>query len=223
MWSKLKRYFGKKPEAPVRYVLKRQNPDGRGMVKVADLAEPVPIEELYPHLEPGVYALHKYKEGVSGFEVVWGPVEVMGEKEEAPEPKSKTVKPANPLQALTEYVTALKDFRDQLHEAYNIIGEVVGKPSEETIIETMQNLRKKYDQLAEIFGSKTSSGATIPVEGKLPAWFVYMPNLTDEVMNTVEKRLARWGVIESSEKTSGERILNLPKKPGGGVEPKGEQ
>ena len=72
---------GKKKEVgeEVRYILKKRDKTG-GMVKVSELAEPTPIDDLYQNLVPGMYSLHKYKKGQVGFEVVWGPIEVLGEE-----------------------------------------------------------------------------------------------------------------------------------------------
>ena len=70
----------------VRYILKRREASG-GMVKVTELQEPVSIDDLYQSLAPGIYSLHSYRKGQTGFDVVWGPVEVLGE-----EPKERAAK-----------------------------------------------------------------------------------------------------------------------------------
>lgn len=202
-------------EAKVSYVLKRQNPDGRGMTKVCDLAGPVSIDELYPHLEPGIYALHKYTEGKSGFEVVWGPVEVVGEE---PAKRERTEKhKISPISGIVDAVQYLKDFKDDLNLLYNTLKDVVGETSEDKLINELGKLREKYEKLDNIFGSKAkgTGGTTIPVEGKIPAWMVFMPNLTDDVMDNIERRLARWGLIEAKPvpEKSGKFSLELPPKP----------
>jgi len=95
----LRREKKKEVGEEVRYILKKRDKTG-GMVKVAELQEPTPIDDLYENLVPGMYSLHKYKKGQTGFEVVWGPIEVLGE-----EPKEGTVQPTRvggPLSGLRQ-------------------------------------------------------------------------------------------------------------------------
>lgn len=83
----------------------------------------------------------------------------------------------------------------------NIIELPDGKSMEELVIEQMDKLRQKYEKMRELFGDSRVSAedAQIPVEGKIPAVAVYLPKLLDQVMDSAERRLKRWGVLGDEE------------------------
>jgi len=56
-----------------------------------------------------------------------------------------------------------------------------------------------------------SGDEKVPVEGKVPASWVYVPALVDKMFETAEKRLVKWGVLFSEEKR--EEEIEIPPPP----------
>lgn len=219
--SFLRRLFKKKKgvigEEDVRYILKKQLP-GQGMTKVADLKEPTPIDDLYQNLVPGLYSLHKYKKGQSGFEVVWGPIEVTGET-----PKEGAVQPARvggPLSGLRQWAEEMKQTKEDLAVVADVLAPMMGytKPGEvkqKTVIEQLKEAKTEQQTLNELFPLANTASQQIPISGSIPAALAYAPTMIDQSLDAVEKRLRRWGLVE--EEGVGEvehkEIIKLPEKP----------
>lgn len=225
-WEKKEKVYGE-----ANYVLKRQSEKG-GMEKVMNLADPAPIEEIYESLEPGTYALHKYMKGKSGFEVVWGPVEVAGEKtQRAPRAEKPLVEEA----ALPRYVEMLRSLavlKEKASLEYELVkgffegGSGGTRPPEgmsmEDWIDDLE--QKRFDRFAKMAGrygytrGESTSGEAMPeYEGKFPIWLhpKGIPMIVDESMEKIEKRLARWGMLGTgTQQESGDELLKFPKKPG---------
>ena len=226
MVSFLRKFFKKKKlavaEEEVRYILKKQLP-GQGMTKVAELKEPTPIDDLYQNLTPGIYSLHKYKKGQSGFEVEWGPVEVTGE---APVEKAAPTRRASPFAGLREYAEEMKAAKEDLVVVLDVLAPLAGftkmgdnsgaKPK--TLLEEIREAKAQQKDLNEFFPlSTTGTGGTqqIPISGTIPAWLAYTPQVIDTAMDSVEKRLSKWGLVEA-EGVGGspkQEIIKLPEKP----------
>ena len=200
----------------VRYILKKQGPGG-GMVKVSELTEPQPIEDLYQNLVPGMYSLHKYKKGQTGFEVVWGPVEVLGE--EAPKEGAAAVR-RSPFAGLREWANEMKEAKEDLAGAFEVLGPMAGytkagEGKQKTVVEQLQEAKAQKVVLDDLFPGSTTKSEDVPIEGKIPAWLVYAPQVVDKSMDSIEKRLTRWGLIEEQGVGSGgeKEFIRLPEKP----------
>jgi len=209
---------GKKKEVgeEARYILKKRDKTG-GMVKVSELAEPTPIDDLYENLVPGIYSLHKYKKGQTGFEVVWGPVEVLGE--EAPA-ASTEVRRASPFAGLRQYAEEMKQTKEDLVASMEVLGPMLGyqKPGEskpKSLLDEIKEAKAQQKDLNEFFPLSTSKSQDIPIAGSIPAYMVYAPQMIDQAMDAVEKRLNRWGLIEGAAEggAGAPEIIKLPDKP----------
>ena len=205
-----------------RYILKKQGKGG-GMTKVSELTEPTTIEELYESLSPGIYSLHKYKKGQTGFEVVWGPVEVLGEAEAAT--TIATTPRRNMFSGMREMAEDITAMKEDMTVFMGVFGPIFGygKPEEgkerKTIFEEIKEARGMQKDLNEIFPLASTGGgvgaSTIPVSGSIPAIAVYLPQVIDESMGRIEQRLQRWGLIGETNPLEGEgrEIIKLPEKP----------
>ena len=212
----LKRGKKEKIGEEVRYILKRRDATG-GMVKVAELQEPMPIDDLYQSLAPGVYSLHAYKKGQTGFEVVWGPVEVLGEEQAAKE-ATVTTKTRSVFGGVREVAEDFKAMKEDLAVFFDTFGPMFGygksSGQQKTLIEQLKEAREMKDTLDKIFPSSTTKSQEIPIAGSIPAWMVYAPKVVDESMDHIEKRLAKWGVIgETGAGAAPKEIIKLPEKP----------
>ena len=209
----------------VRYILKRREASG-GMVKVTELQEPVSIDDLYQSLAPGIYSLHSYRKGQTGFDVVWGPVEVLGE-----EPKERTAKVVrgSPFAGLREFAEEMKQVKEDITVAFETLGPMAGfeKPGEsksKTILEQLKEAKTEQRELNELFPSSTTKSADIPISGSIPAALVYAPQAIDQSMDAIEKRLRRWGLVEEEGVGAvGHReVIRMPEKPKRVMEKKAE-
>jgi hypothetical protein len=217
--SFFKKWFKKKKGVvdteEVRYILKKQLP-GQGMAKVAELKEPLPIDDLYQSLSPGIYSLHKYKKGQTGFEVVWGPVEVLGEEQTAKE-ATVTTRSRSVFSGVREIAEDFKAMKEDLSAFFETFGPMFGYGKggqQKTLIEQLKEAREMKDTLDKIFPTSTTKSQEIPIAGSIPAWMVYAPKVVDESMDNIERRLAKWGVIgESSAGAAPKEIIKLPEKP----------
>jgi len=194
------RNFGPKEIIEGKYVLKRQAESG-GMAKVMDLAGPTSIDELYQHLEPGIYALHQYKKGQSGFDVVWGPVEVQGDKPARPS-AAKGGGGGSALETFASYATELAKLKEDAKAQFEAIaplfgfGTPAGEPK--SIIEQLREARDDYNALGDFFGDRTSGAEPIKYEGAVPIWLHpgLIPELLDTSLEKIERRLTKWGVVD---------------------------
>lgn len=217
----LKRRFGGNEETGVSYILRRPNPEGRGMVKVLSLSEPVTAEEIYPTLDAGTYDLVKYKKGKSGFEKIWGPIEVTGSQAIVSKDSERAVQPRDPLGGLIDELDKVVKLRDNFKLAYNALGTLVGDKttSEADVIDTMEKIKEKYNKLGNIFGNKESTTSQLSppsYKGELPIWLHpdVLPKFFDGILDNFEKRAVRMGIIPS-EKEAGDmhELIVLPPKP----------
>lgn len=196
-------FFRRKKEIKVeeqraKYVLKKKTK--AGWTKVMDLPKMMSPDELYPALSPGVYVVHKYEKGASGF-TDSGPVfEVMGEekKEEAVQPRTRSV-----FSGLREMAEDFKGMKEDLAVFFTTFGPIFGfKSAEEakpkSLLEELKEARMMKEDLDKIFPSSTTKSQEIPISGSIPAWMVYAPKVVDESMENIEKRLRRWGVVEEA-------------------------
>jgi len=215
----LDRFRGKKKEKDgegvATYVLKRRVASG-GMEKVLELKEPATIDSLYETLSPGIYALHKYKKGQSGFEQLWQ-AEVLGE-----EPKEEVAKRtrAGPFAGLREFAEEMKQTKEDLTVALETLAPMVGfvKPGEltqKTIVEQLREAKAEQKDLNDLFPSSTTKSADIPISGSIPAALVYAPQVIDQSMDAIEKRLRRWGLVEEEGIGAVEHkeVIKMPDKP----------
>lgn len=117
------------------------------------------------------------------------------------------------LDSIAEFVESI----ERMSEHFEKLGEVgiklaklSGKPVvelpdgrnfEDYVIDMMDNMKKKWEKLDSLFGKSRVKGgeAEIPVDGKIPAWMVYAPQLADRIMDNVERRLEKFGLIEKNE------------------------
>lgn len=198
------------------FVLKRQNPDGRGMIKVMDLADAVELDQIYESLEPGRYALDSYTKGKSGFDRLWtGDVE--GE-ERAPR-RVRTAAEERPTSRLRGMLQELKDTKQDIEEVGSLFKDVFagGSGEQKGIVDQLIEAKGEWEKLGTLFGSPTTQQNEPPkYEGTLPMWFHpdVVPRLVDGTLNSIESRMRSWGLIEGSGDTiPDEEIIKLPKKP----------
>jgi len=219
---------GKKKEVggAVKYILKRRVASG-GMTKVSELAEPTPIEELYESLTPGIYSLHKYQKGQTGFEPVWGPVEVLGD--EQPGQEVTMAKRPSPFTGLREWADEMKGAQEDLKAAFEVLGPMAGYQKQgegggKSIVDQLHEAKEELKKLQEIFPSSTTKSQEIPVEGSIPAALVYAPTAIDQALDAVEKRLLRWGLVGEEEPggVGGREVIKMPEKPRKAMEKKRE-
>ncbi len=199
----------------VKYVLKRRASNG-GMAKVMELKAPVTIEDVYQHLEPGIYALHKYTRGQSGFEQMWQH-EVLGEERQK---AVTTEKKTSPFSGLRQFAEDIKSAQDDLNEAFTILGPMMGFKKEgesktKSVVEQLKEAKEDLKTLQELFPPATTGAKEIPVRGDIPAWMVYAPQAVDILLDNVEKRLYKWDLIapEKKEDTSTKEFINIPNRP----------
>jgi len=202
-------------EKDVKYILKRRGESG-GMEKVAELQEPTPIENLYKTLTPGIYSLHKYKKGQTGFDVVWGPVEVLGEAEEKTGGTSGVRK--SPFAAMKEQLEGFKEIKDDMKEMGALFTDLFAekKVSMEDAMGYFDTLKKHKDSLDALFPGATTKSNEIPLSGTIPAWMAFVPQVIDQSADALEKRLVRWGLVEgvgTPAMGTGEDPIRLPERP----------
>jgi len=226
LWDRIKNRF-KSEEAVIgageTYTLKRQNPTGRGMKKVMNLAEPLDIEDLYESLEPGIYALDMYTKGTSGFKRLWGLTEVTGDaKPPATERKVELVQTAGTQLAgfLAEFRALKVQGKEELallQELFGGGGGGGGGGTPKTGIDILLDAKADFDKLSGIFGTVSQGGEGAKYEGTIPMLFHpdVIPKLVDGTLNSLESRMIRWGLIEGKEATAKptKPLIELPKKP----------
>jgi ribosomal protein L12E/L44/L45/RPP1/RPP2 len=209
-------------EAEISYVLVRRTAKG-GMQKVMPLAEPVSIENIYESLEPGTYALHKYMKGQSGFEELWIHDVLGDEKGKEETTHTKT----SPFAGLREYAQEMKAVRDDLTTVFETIGPMIGfqkvgataaEVKQKTLIEQLEEAKGDQEKLNKIFPlAATGSGGfeKIPISGSIPAMLAYAPQVVDQALDMIEKRLTKMGLVEGEGVATKrqEEIIKLPPKP----------
>lgn len=207
------------------YVLKRMTEKG-GWAKVLELSNPVSPDDIYKHLEAGVYRLDKYVKGETKFDVVWGPIQVYGDVPDAEEGVSvksrrRTVSSKGDIFSFIEELERYSEELDRLAEVgvklaklggKSVIEVPEGRTVEDVLVDMLDQLRNRWEKLDGLFGKSRVRGeeAEIPIEGKIPAWMVYAPRAVERVLDNVERRLERWGMINGSEEIV-EEIPEFPK------------
>jgi len=218
-------FKGGKKEPRARYILKMKTEKGGWrsvaefdhpitMQEFLQLAESGEIM-VYNRAE---YRLDEYVEGTRGAKTLWGPVQYVSEEEEALEPeiKEERIKPRRRREPFRDLESFLEELESQLEvlDRLSALGvrlaklggrTVIDVPSnksvEDFLVDQMAKLKEKYDRLSEIFGSSKlrAEETEIPVEGKVPASLVfalkYAPDAIDKVMDKVERRLKRMGLL----------------------------
>jgi len=216
----------KKKEPDVLYLLMYQPKGQRGWVPVERFTYAPEKEEVSSlMLEPGVYNLQKREGGrISGY--AWKePHTVAGEGAErvvAEKVEGESDRVARAIE--DDMVRAARWFklpaliqsaiRQAMGDDNPLHGVAGGGESikVKTLKEQLHELRGEYEDLHSIFGSTTDTQTKkIPVKGEIPAWLVYLPEVADQVGDTVEKRLNKWGLI--GETVSKKKLLSMPEKP----------
>ena len=216
-----KRNFGSSDTTGDKYVLKRQGPKG-GMHKVMELAEPTPIDDIFESLDAGIYALHKYSKGQTGFSVEWGPIEVTGAPgDEKPETRAKGGGGA--MSEFAQVARGLAALKDEAQAEFNIIaplfGIQIGEGGPKSFVEQYREAKAEFQELSGLFGSTTGGLEAIKYEGTVPIWLhpQLIPELVDTTMDKLEKRLTRWGLVEDDESVArredDEALPTFPEKP----------
>jgi len=214
----LKKRFSRKEEVGgERYVLKRQGPGG-GMQKVMTLMEPVSPDDIYKHLEPGVYCLDVYRKGQSGFERVWGPIKVLGEEDVKKAEKGGGGRPVTAGFSLLGVLQEIKRLREDAKEEYEALKEIFeGKQiTVDDLIDALGRLKNQYNKLDQLFGTRTSGVEPVKYKGELPVWMhpKALPELIDSSLERIERRLIKWGVIprEGAQEVEGP-LMKFPERP----------
>jgi hypothetical protein len=215
-----------KAEEGAKYVLTRKGAKG-GFEKVMDLARMMSPEELFPQLVPGVYVVHKYEKGSSGF-TESGPVfEVTGD--EAKEGVAQPVR-GSPFAGLREFAEEMRQTKEDLTVALETLAPMVGfvKPGEskqKSLIEQIKEAKADQQTLNDAFPLANTSSQQIPISGSIPAVVAYAPTLIDQSMDSIEKRLKKWGLVEEAgaEAVEHKDVIKMPEKPTKAMEKKAEE
>jgi hypothetical protein len=90
-----------------------------------------------------------------------------------------------------------------------------GEVKQRSLLDEIREARQQQKDLNEAFPLSTSKSQDIPIAGSIPAWMVYAPQVVDQAMDNVEKRLNRWGLIEGAAEggAGAQEIIKLPDKP----------
>ena len=129
----------------------------------------------------------------------------------------------NPFDSLIEFLEGLNEMSERIDQMGEIgvkLARIAGKPVitlpegkdfDEYVVDMLDRMRDKWERLDSLFGKSRVRGdeAEIPIDGKIPAWMVYAPQLVERVMDNVEKRLEKMGLIEKG----GEEVKNIPEFP----------
>lgn len=203
-------------EKGVKYVLKYKAPNG-GWRKFKEFDHFVSPDDIIEELPPGQYRLDVHREGQRGFEVVWGPIVAFDSDEQLEEMgiptaqnKRSSVGPGGSLDVIDQFVEQLEKQIEVMQKLGDLglkLAVLSGKPiqviepgksQEEVILEGLMKMRERYEQLDKIFGTSKLRGqeAELPIEGKVPAWAVYVPKMVDQMIDTMESRLRRLGLLE---------------------------
>lgn len=214
-----------KAEEGPKYVLKRKGAKG-GFEKVMDLTRMMMPEELYPMLVPGFYVVHKYEKGASGFTESGQVFEVIGD--EAKEGSTQPTR-AGPLSGLRQWAEEMKQTKEDLAVVADVLAPMMGysKPGEvkqKTVIEQLKEAKADQRELNDLFPSSTTKSQDIPISGSIPAALVYAPQMIDQSLDAVEKRLKRWGLVEEEGIGTVEHkeVIKMPDKPKRAAEKKAD-
>lgn len=203
-WDFLRRGKSKDEVEGAKYVLKRRTKKG-GMTKVQEFAEPVDMEDLYEGLIPGFYALHKYQKGTSGFEQVWGIIEVTGEGGEEDEDSPRRGK-GTAIEQFLIVAQGMAQLKEEAAEQFAVMAPFfgfagVGGDKPKTFLEEMEAAKGQFDTLKKYFGDQTTGAEPITYEGAVPIWLhpQLIPELLDTSLEKIEKRLTKWGIVDEEE------------------------
>ena len=215
---------GKKEEKET-YYLQYQPAGQKGWVPVERFAFPIEVKDAMQYMnDAGVYNLQKRVGGmIAGY--AWDkPYVVKGEAEEGVTVERDTSRVHSDAVAKAiedDMVRAVRWFKlpqmiqSSIKQAFGgevPFGEGGSSGGSKSLKEQLTEMRKEYDDLGSIFGSVTDTQTKkIPVKGEIPAWLVYMPDITDQMMENVEKRLGKWGLI--GEEVPKRKMLEMPEKP----------
>jgi len=129
----------------------------------------------------------------------------------------------------------LRRFKEDLAEDFEFMKTIFegDKLSEKDVLEILETLRSRYERLDRIFGEKVKGTEQPIYEGKIPVWLHphVIPELIDTSLDKVERRLEKWGLIESGAQPSQpEDLMKFPERPhkkeveeGGEEEPESEE
>jgi hypothetical protein len=202
------------------YVLKRQTETG-GMAKIADISpEQADLEvfsksDLFASLAKGIYVLHAYSKGKSGFRVVWGPV-AFGESQEAAEEMAEEKRKRRELSPEEAIQKALAPI-EQIKKVADIYDKYFGRTA---LMENLKAARADFQELGSLFGGATKTSEDVLYEGKLPVWMhpKAIVGTIDMALDTIERRGKTWGLIASEQQGGGQELIKLPAKPAPKVE-----
>ncbi len=223
MLGRLKGLFKKSGKADGFWLLRKRTEKG-GWKKVMRLDEYISPEDVYKDLSAGVYRLDFYLNGSSKPKTEWT-IEVAGTEEEAVEKgmvsnkvDTKTIGSRSPFDSLMSFVDELSRISEDADKLAAFLNRLSGRMSLEDALNTMSRYREQFDKIASVMGYVRSDGrvrseeSELPIEGKIPAWAVYAPRAVDNVLDIVEKRLKKMGLVEEED---GSDVINksLPEFP----------
>ena len=230
MFDWARRIFGRggKVVGEAKYILKRQGPGG-GMKRVEELVGPSSPDVLTPHLEPGIYAMDAYRKGQSGFERIWGPVQVVGEEVVGAE-KTGTIskKPVGAGSTFLNMMRSIAEMKEEAKGEYEVLKDIFEEKTitADDLIDAMDTLKSRHTKLDGLFGERTSGEESVKYTGELPV--LMHPKAIDGLLQVIENRLDRWGrkfgLLEEEGKGSMPEgpLMKFPEKPKTVSEPKGE-
>jgi len=190
----------------------------RNKVKTYDELPPfdVWVEDIRVYGEEGTYMLQEFiPEGDSGVgtfgRVIWKQEFVMSDEER--EERDERRKRRSGLDGLVSFVKQIEEMQSELQKlgdvglflarlgGKNVVTLPEGKSIDDFMVEAMDSVRQKWERLDQLFGRSRVRGedAEIPVDGKIPAWMVYAPQLFEKVLDNVERRMSRWGLVGGKE------------------------
>lgn len=219
----------KKKEPELAYYLQCQPLGQKGWVPVERFDFPASVEDCKGYMtEPGVYNLQKRVSGRIGGYVWEKPFVVKGEKGQIVASRmggggTESDKIAQAIE--TDMVRAVRWFKlpdliqQAMRKAFGGENPFLGGGNgggqgvtARTVKDAIKSLKEEYEDLHGMFGSTTDTvEQRMKVKGELPAWLVYLPQIADQMGDTIEKRLDKWGLIGSP--TGGRRLLTMPDKP----------
>jgi len=204
------------------YQLKRYY-TGYGWRVVARFDKPKDPDELSGQLEPGRYRLDKVAAD-GKFEPLWT-IGVKDEEGRIPSdvvPAGVGARRTEVKIELPEILKALKRFKEEGKAAFEFMRELFEPKtiSEEDLANMMEVLRRKKEAIDKIFGTPVKTSGEVTYDGKVPVVLHpdVIPGVIDRSLDTVERRLEKWGVIEAKQpelkpKVPEEELIKLPERP----------
>lgn len=221
IFDRIKRIITRKK---VRYFLFREGGRGKRQ-KIAEFDHVPSQDEVLPYIqEEGTYAVQEFVDGRWG-KIIWKQLfvdqsrfsddnedmEIEIDEIEIPKRRKRrnNIQNTDPLDALVQFAEMMEQQQEKFEKlakvgvwlaklgGQNIVVLPPGKSVEDFFLEGLKQLQQKYQKYAEVFGGKVQSDiAELPIEGKIPATLVYAPYVLNQMFDTIESRLHRWGLLE---------------------------